>query len=540
MAVRTRDLVLLYGLGVLVNGGVALLVSRPGYMDVYYYLNGGLIIAQGGPLVEPYLWNYVHPPPDLPVPAFGYWQPMASFLAALGILVFGRSAAFGAAQAVFVLLAAVLPILTYLLGESLGERRHALLAGLLTVFSSFYVIYWSLPETFTPFALFGSLSLLLAGYARMKGKWWVWSLSGMSAALAHLTRADGLLLVGIVGLAAVLPPFNKPRSNEAPSTPTFAQRLGFAALSIVGYVIVMSPWFTRNLRVFGSLQAPGGLDTLWLLGYNDLFTYPPELSPARFFASGLAAIWNSRWEALVGNLQRFVAEQNAILLTPLTIIGLARRWRDDRLLPAVLYVVALFAAMTFAFPHVGVRGGYFHSGGALIPFFSVAAALGLDDTLRWTVRRLRHWRFEQARRVFGASLVAMSALLTAYLVAGRIVGLPFSGTTAWNHSHDVYAEIGATLDQRGVPPDARVMSNTPPAFYFYTGRGGIPLVNGDEANLLQAADAYHVTFLVLDSNVPDGLQSLYQNGPQSARLVLVDTYDSPRGITHLYRIDPPG
>jgi hypothetical protein len=539
MTRRTRDLLLLVILSILVNGLVALAVTSPGYVDAYYYFNGGVFIVQKQPLLEPYLWNYVNPPPALPAPAFGYWQPLPSFITALGIILFGRAAPFGSAQAAFVLLITVLPLIGYLLGEQTGGRRSALLAGLLTIFSGYYVIYWSLPESFTPFAVSGAGALALAGLARRKGTWWPWPLAGACAALGHLTRADGLLLAGIVSLVALIPhkePGNPPRHPADRAIP----RITHAALAALGYLIVMAPWFVRNLAAFGSPLPPGGLDTLWLLEHNDLFTYPPRLSPARYFAAGWPVILRGKLRALGGNLATFVGVQNVIVLTPFTLVGLWRRWREDWLLPAALYEVVLFLAMTFAFTFPGVGGGYFHSGGALMPFFATAAALGLDDTLRWAARRRGTWRFEQTSRVFGVALVTFAAALTVYVVVNRIVGLPAMTTIAWNTADDVYDVIGAKLDALGVPPDAPVMSNNTPGFYTHTGHGGVPLPNGDEAALLQAADAYHIAYLVVDSEVADDLVSLYENGPTSERFVLVDTYPGPGGTTYLYHITPPG
>ena len=142
---HVKDLVVLAVLAILVNGVVALLVTTPAYVDAFYYFDGGLRIASGDGWQEPYIWNYVAATGSLPVPAFGYWQPLAALLAAAGVKLFGwLMPDFGAAQLIFVLVAAILPLIAYELGLALGERKHAWLAGLLTVFSGLYVIYSSI------------------------------------------------------------------------------------------------------------------------------------------------------------------------------------------------------------------------------------------------------------------------------------------------------------------------------------------------------------------------------------------------------------
>jgi hypothetical protein len=120
-----------------------------------------------------------------------------------------------------------------------------------------------------------------------------------------------------------------------------------------------------------------------------------------------------------------------------------------------------------------------------------------------------------------------------------VVGLPDLKTVAWNGSDAVYDQIGATLDAMYVPPDARVMTNNPPGFYTHTGRGGVPLPNGDEAALLRAAHRYDVAYLVVDRNVAAGLWGLYADGPTSGQLELIETYGSRSRPVYLYRVRSP-
>ncbi len=525
---RMRDLLLLIVLSLSLNGLIAALVDNPGYVDAYYYYNGGLWFVRGGPLIEPYLWNYIAAPPSLPAPAFAYWQPLPSMIAALGMRLLPSLSPFDAAQVPYVLLAAVLPLISYAVGSHLGERRHGLLAGLLTIFSGYYVRFWSLPESFTPFAVCGAGALAFLSWGVSEARWWRWLIAGALAGLAHLSRADGILLIGVLGIITL---FTHPREQ-------WRVRIFRAGLAVAGYGLAMAPWFARNLTVFSSPQAPGGLSTLWLLHHNDMFLYQTELTPGRYFTAGWGAIARAKLEALAVNLATFVGVQNLVTLTPFTLIGSWRRWRHPWLLPALVYGLALFAAMTFAFTWPGRSGGWLHSSAALVPFITAAGVLGLDDSVRWVAQRRVGWNPAQARLIFGAWLLIMAAAITAWLVAGSIVGLPYSGRIAWNAQNAVYDQIGAALDAADVPPAALVMSNNAPGFYTHTGHGGVPLPSGGVSMLLRAADDYAVEWLVLDQVVPVSLLELYTRESVPNRLALVDTFGSEQSPVYLYRILP--
>ncbi|GAB4476494.1 MAG: hypothetical protein Kow00124_18660 [Anaerolineae bacterium] len=530
MKPHLRDLLIVYLTALVVNGAVAALVRSPGYIDAYYYFNGGVLIAQGR-LIEPYFWNWAAAPPSLPAPAFAYWQPLPSLLAAGGILLAGGSDPFEAAQAVYIVLGSLIPVLAYLVAAQIGERRHALIAGLLAAFGGFYAIYWSLPESFTPYALAGGGALWLTGLGLSdSGRRSHWLAAGLTAGLAHLTRADGLLMLLCVLFCALIP-F---RGRAA------RRRLIDALLAAAGYLLVMAPWFARSMAVFGAALPPGGLNALWLVEYNDLFNYPSNLSAARYFAAGWETILRVKWEAFTGNLGTFVGVHNLAFLTPFTLIGAWRMRHERRVLPAFLYGLALFAAMTFAFSLVGVRGGFFHSGAALVPFVAPLAVLGLDAAIRWTAQRLPHWQPERAFRGFGMMAVGMAALTTAGLVLVRIVGLPDLTRVAWNHDDDAYREAGDWMDAAGIPADAAVMSNNPPGFFTLTGRGGIPLVNGDEADQLRAMAAYGVRYLIINRHVPEGLEPLYLGEITPRCLTLLGTFGTEDDPFYLYRADCAG
>ena len=56
-----------------------------------YYVAVARNLAEGHGLVIDSMWSYATPPLVLPRPAFELWQPMASFIAALPMALFGGS-----------------------------------------------------------------------------------------------------------------------------------------------------------------------------------------------------------------------------------------------------------------------------------------------------------------------------------------------------------------------------------------------------------------------------------------------------------------
>jgi len=105
--------------------------------------------------------------------------------------------------------------------------------------------------------------------------------------------------------------------------------------------------------------------------------------------------------------------------------------------------------MTLVFPFAGTRGGFFHSGAALQPFWWAVAPLGLARVIAWGAQQ-RGWQEKQALTVFSARLVVIAALLTAWIVQGRVIG-PFNGEQAWGREEEAYNQIEEFLVEQGAP-----------------------------------------------------------------------------------------
>ncbi len=509
---RAPDLWLLFVIALIVNSLIAALIKSPGYIDAAYYASGAELVARGD-WQEPYFWNYAAAPASLPAPAFAYWQPLPSLIGALGILLFPGMAPFDAAQAPYILLGSLLPLIAYAIARRFGGRRHGLLAGFLMIFSGYYVVYWSLPETFTPFALSASLALLYMASGREGGGRMRWLVAGLLAGLAHLSRADGLLvpLVG-VGLAFAFRPGIPVRL-----------RLRDVALLLGGYLVVMSPLFIRNLSVFAAPLAPGGINVVFMREYNDLYRYPSSLSLSYFLSQGAGPIIESRLSALGSILRVIVGVQTSVMLLPFVVIAFIRRARREPFFTAGWFALALFLAMTLVFSFVGPHGAWLHSAAALMPFVTALAVLGLEDVIRWVASRLEHWQPDRAHRNFGIAFVVIAFFISLFTFANRLIGLDGS---RWGDEVAAYQSVGEALAPIAPPGAMLVMTDDPPGFYRVTGYGGIPLVAGDEIMALQAMRDYGASCLVLWRSVPEEMASLKADGPSSPDLVIVHEDDS--------------
>lgn len=473
------------------------LVTAPTYTDAYYHLNAANRFVTGQGLTDPYLWTYIAEPDQLPAPSHLYWMPFTSLTAALGMVLWNAPQNYAAAQFFLVLMLAGTVYIGFYLGERLGQsRRHAWSVGLLTLFSGYFARFWGAIDTFTPFAFVGALALLFLGFSvdesLPRRRWLIWIiLSGVFAALAHLTRADGVLFL-LVGWSVLI------WSLLFHHQSAFKDRLFRCLVGILvmtfAYLLTMTPWFIRNINLVGSPLPVGGTQTIWFTSYDDIFNYPPDSSPATLFANGLTDFLASRWLALTNNLGTFIAVEGLIVMTPLMLIGLWRRRHQSFLRPFWIYALGMHLAMTFVFPFPGYRGGLFHSAAALVPWWAALGILGLDDVIEWVSKRRRRWNARTAKQFFSGALVLIALALT--------LALNMANPRALSAPTALYQILKDQL-----PEDARLMVNDPAQLYYFTGFQGVVLPNEEPDVIPEIANRYGVRYLLLEQVSDDGTVS---------------------------------
>jgi hypothetical protein len=525
-----RYLLILFLSGLALSLAAASFQKAPGYMDADYYYAGALRIAAGQD-GEPYLWNYLNDPSEMPGPSFAYWMPLTSFVAAAGIWLL-PSAGFWGARLFFILLAALVPVLAALLACRLtADSSRARLAGLLALFPGFYLPYLTTTDSFPIYMVLGAVYLLAAFDQESR---WGRSIPlevrlfalGLLAGLLHLARADGVFwLAGTL----LLTTYWNSRARLR-----LARLALLLASSLVGYALVMAPWLMRNLMEWGSLFPPGGSRAVWITEYDQTMIFPAaQLSIQNWLAAGMGVHLLARWNALAANLQSAVAVQGGIILFPFILAGLWQlRGRPEVRFGAAMWLVT-FVVMTLFFPYAGPNGGFFHSGAATQVLFWAAVPVGIVHLME---------RYAHLRRLPGPQKITRFAvglalggmiLLSVVLYYQRVIGSQ-PDEAAWNAGFDHYRQVESVLAVTGVEPGAPVLVNNPPGFWLASGRPAVVIPFGDESMMLAAARQFGICYVVLEVTNPRQLADLYHGRSSYMEF----EYFATVGTTQLYQIGP--
>lgn len=533
---------ILLGLALLVRFATALLFHQPGYTDAYYYANVAESLWRGQGFREDYIWNYLGRPLTGSAtgnPSSLYWMPFTSVLI-YGAYLLGGGPSFLAAQLPGILLSALMAPLTFYLattifGHDSRGRRYGWLAGLLVIFSGIYAGYFVQADNFAPFALCSFAFLLCATQALQRlaagepGVYRRAALAGVLAGLAYLTRVDGLILLAVPFLAALL--------QLSRLKPHFPQAIKAALLMLGLFALVVSPWLWRNLAVSGQIFPGGGLKVLFWREYNDFFSYRKPLDlPYYLNLTEPAANWGlgplllSKLSALVENL--LVVGRGALFLTPFFIIGLfsaekekPRLWRRPEFQPFLVYTLLLYLAMSLAFTFPGTRGSLFHSSGGLLPYIFLVCLAGLDRAIAWLGKFSRPKATASRQRVYGWLVVAAFACLS--------VGLTFGMLGNWDKDYNELKPVAAWFEAHE-KPDTVTMLPLGPAFWYLAHRPSVATASDPLPVNLEIARQYQARYLVLmPDHYPDSFAQLYET-KKAPGFRLVATF----GEVQLYAVDP--
>jgi hypothetical protein len=264
-----------------------------------------------------------------------------------------------------------------------------------------------------------------------------------------------------------------------------------AAMCVVLFVAVMAPWWLRQLAVFGSLSPSTASGKVFFI--RDIAEWNSIATPAtleHLLGMGIGPFIATRVGGLIAAVMIYVTLVAGFVLAPFMVIGGWARRRSLDFGPFFLYAALLFSFSTLV-SAVHVPGGTFiHSAVALAPHSYVLAFEGIALAVGWVAARRRSWNAATATTAF-------SGAAAVFAIGAAVLGSAFVHD-AWDESRAKFVRVAAALDAARAATSDRVMSIDAAGTKYWSGRGGVVLVNDPRAVVHDVARAYDVRWLVLD------------------------------------------
>jgi hypothetical protein len=406
---------LVFGVALVVRALTAAGITFPVPEDSAYYVDTARNLAAGRGLITDSLWSFASQPLAVPRPAFDLWQPLATFLAAPLMTVFGPALA--AAQVPSVVLGAAVAPLAWLLARDAARQAGlaagrvdvvAFTSGLLVALTPLLVIQAAEPDSSAPYTFFAVASCAVVARAVAGGapRPWPWVVLGVAIGLAYLARTDAVYVVVasvvIGGLAiwrgrAARPANARPASPEpangrpASAQPANAQPAARRALEpriatppgpalgLLVAALIALPWVIRQATTWQGTALGQLFENAWLVRWFEIFGWSARPTLGSYLAIGPGALTAQRVDAFVGDvLLLLIAAFPAALLGLVVLLARPRLAMLSALRPLTLVALLTFAGAVLVFPIAGRAGLWAHGSGPVTVLLAIAGAFGLE------------------------------------------------------------------------------------------------------------------------------------------------------------------
>ena len=496
----------LFALALVVRLALIALFPDGAYPDSYYYVDVARSLAAGHGFNVDFIWIFVEvggkipADPTLPVPSNAHWMPLASIVQVPFIWLLGANAFASALP--FALLGAITAPLAWLMARDVGaSERVAVGTGVLVAIPVLATPFMGQPDNFALYQPLVMGAIWAAGRG-LRGHARSYAVAGALAGLATLSRSDGVLVGVAIGMLFVGDRLRAWWSGggRRPRIPMWA------AVACAGlFILVVAPWFARQLVVFGAMSPSTATGKVLLI--RDFSEWNSITTPATWehlLGQGLGPLVTSRIGGLAAAVSIFAVLVGGVILVPFMVVGGWARRRSPDFAPFFLYGFILFTANCLIFA-VHVPGGTFiHSAIGLAPHAYVLVFEGIALVVAWIARRRSSWDVERATRFFTVAAIGFAA------VSG--VGATMTTQAAWRARTDEHRFAAGALDAAGAAITDRVMSIDASGTKYWSGRGGVVLVDDPLPTIEEVARAYDIRWLTLQRSDSVEVMAPVMNG----------------------------
>jgi hypothetical protein len=490
----------LYVLALVVRAAAFVAFPDPAYPDSYYYVEVARSIAAGHGLTVDFVWifaevgNHIPDPAVLPVASNAHWLPLASFVQAPFITLLGATALASALP--IVVIGSLAAPLTWLIARDAGARPLvANAAGVISAVPGAITIFLAQPENFGILQPLVAATLWLAARG-LRGDGRSFALAGLLAGLASLARNDGVLLAGALGLVWLADRLRAwgarhgrrswSHVDDRPPLPVLA-----AVLALGAFLLVMGPWWARQLATFGSISPTSSSGAaLWIRSISEWNSITANPSLESFLAQGPAAILASRLGGLWAAIGNFVVMIASVVLVPFLLVGAIARRHSPDFKPWFVYTFVAFAGATLLYPLHVPGGAFIHTAIGLMPHAAILSVEGVLLLVSWVAGRRRNWEEGTAGTFFVWGIVA--------IVAASAVALGQGVVANWDAVRQPRQALAAAMAEMDIPATDRLLSIDAAGFKYWTGHPGVVTPNDPIETIEAVARAYDTRWLVVE------------------------------------------
>jgi hypothetical protein len=498
--------------GLILRFYLAGFAQMPGHGDSAFYYTVAKNIASGrGPVVD-YIVYFFSGLLPLPHYAGDFWNPTASFLIAIPMILFGRTIS---SALIAPIIAGVVPAIAgYLAGKYFsGSVKIGTLTGILTFFSPFQVWFSTTTEAIIFAGAFGAISIyfMMRGFKEPK----YFLLAALFTGLANLIRQDDILLLATLVICILF------------ASRSWKNKITIAAAAIGIHLLVLSPLMIMNYTQLHAFFPPGPAKTAFLTTYEDFHSYGKEIDWRTLRAAfGIIGIISRRWHTALENLNQvnyfldpvftvlfFISLANALLI---------RRDQNKLLLlvPASLFAIFEYLFYTIVASFSG-PGSLIKSLGILMPFICLLIVDFLANYLR-------------PKLLLAGAVI----LLSAY--GGRQGFMAnYNSTTYYNRVYQEYKIVKSIIlkdaARQGMDiNNITVLARNTWDVYEGTGFKTVMVPNNDINTIVFVARHYDARYILLPALRPQ-LDKIYNNTTPDPRFTWVGSV--PNTDIKIFRIN---
>jgi hypothetical protein len=477
--------------GLILRFYLASFAKMPGHGDsAFYYTVAKNIAAGRGPVID-YIVYFFSGLLPLPHYAGDFWNPSASFLIAIPMLLFGPTIS---NALIAPIIAGVVPAIAGFLAGKKYSRSIAIgaLTGILTFLAPFQVWFSVTTESIIFAGAFGSIAIYLIMKSDESPRYF--QVAAIFTGLANLIRQDNILLLVTLEICILV------------TTLPLKRKLTIA-ITVVGiHLLVLSPLIIKNVSEFHSVFPPGPAKTAFLTTYEDFHSYNKQIDwPTLRATWGIQEILKRKLHTASENLGQVDYFLNPVftLLVIIALMDAVFLHRDmiklRLLIPASLFAVLEYLFYSFIASFSG-PGSVIKSLGTLMPFICI---LIVDFFSRYI-----HLK---------SLLILTVILLSAY---SGYMGFEknYSSTMYYNGVYDEYKIVKATILEdalkKGLASDGiAVLARDTWDVYEGTGFKTVMVPNNDINTIILVAQHYNAHYLLLPAERPQ-LNKIYTgSGP---------------------------